>query len=65
VAYRRRLIGNNSPRHLAALTLRQKSGYGKPLPEGRAWGVAVHESSSRWGLVVKPLSRMGIPRCTK
>ncbi len=45
VAYRRRLIGNNSPRHLAALDLAvQKSGYGKQLPEGRAWGVAVHES---------------------
>jgi len=32
-------------RHIAALKLAvQKSGYGKPLPEGHAWGVAVHES---------------------
>jgi len=45
VAYRKKLIGNRSPRHIAALELAvQKSGYGKPLPSGRAWGVAVHES---------------------
>ncbi len=32
-------------RHIAALKLAvEKSGYGKPLPAGRAWGVAVHES---------------------
>ena len=32
-------------RHIAALQLAvAKSGYGKPLPAGRAWGVAVHES---------------------
>ena len=32
-------------RHVAALKLAvEKSGYGKPLPSGRAWGVAVHES---------------------
>jgi len=46
VAYRRRLLGDKHPRHLAALDLAvQKSGYGtKALPAGRAWGVAVHES---------------------
>jgi len=32
-------------RHVAALKLAvDKSGYGKPLPAGHAWGVAVHES---------------------
>jgi isoquinoline 1-oxidoreductase beta subunit len=32
-------------RHIAALQLAvDKSGYGKPLPAGHAWGVAVHES---------------------
>ncbi len=46
VAYRKRLLGDKHPRHLAALDLAvQKSGYGKKaLPAGRAWGVAVHES---------------------
>jgi len=45
VAYRKKLIGNKSPRHIAALELAvQQSGYGKPLANGRAWGVAVHES---------------------
>ncbi|WP_428422568.1 molybdopterin cofactor-binding domain-containing protein [Methylibium sp.] len=32
-------------RHVAALQLAvDRSGYGKPLPAGHAWGVAVHES---------------------
>ncbi len=32
-------------RHIAALKLAvEKGGYGKPLPQGHAWGVAVHES---------------------
>jgi len=46
VAYRLQLIGNKHPRHRAALQLAvEKSGYGKKaLPQGRAWGVAVHES---------------------
>lgn len=46
VAYRMRLFGDKHPRHRAALQLAvDKSGYGKkPLPAGRAWGVAVHES---------------------
>jgi isoquinoline 1-oxidoreductase beta subunit len=40
------LFGDKHPRHRAALQMAvDKSGYGKtPLPEGRAWGVAVHES---------------------
>lgn len=46
VAYRLSLIGDQHPRHRAALQLAvDKSGYGKKkLAAGRAWGVAVHES---------------------
>jgi isoquinoline 1-oxidoreductase subunit beta len=46
VAYRMQLFGDKHPRHSAALQLAvDKSGYGKTrLPEGRAWGIAVHES---------------------
>jgi len=46
VAYRLAMFGNEHPRHRDALKLAvEKSGYGKrKLPEGRAWGVAVHES---------------------
>ena len=46
VAYRMQLFGDKHPRHSAALQLAvDKSGYGKTqLAEGRAWGVAVHES---------------------
>ena len=46
VAYRMRLFGDEHPRHRAALQLAvDRSGYGKaPLADGRAWGVAVHES---------------------
>ena len=46
VAYRMQLFADKHPRHRAALQLAvDKSGYGKKqLPDGRAWGVAVHES---------------------
>jgi isoquinoline 1-oxidoreductase beta subunit len=44
VEYRRALLGE-SPRHRGVLDLAvEKSGWGKPLPAGRARGVAVHES---------------------
>ncbi len=48
VAYRMKLFADQNPRHRAALQLAvDKSGYGKnQLPEGQAWGVAVHESFS-------------------
>jgi isoquinoline 1-oxidoreductase beta subunit len=40
-----RFDGKKHARHRAALKLAvERSGYGKPLPEGHAWGVAVHES---------------------
>ncbi|WGT65265.1 xanthine dehydrogenase family protein molybdopterin-binding subunit [Variovorax paradoxus] len=46
VAYRMQLFGDKHPRHRAALQMAvDKSGYGnKQLAQGRAWGVAVHES---------------------
>jgi isoquinoline 1-oxidoreductase beta subunit len=46
VAYRKSLIGAEHQRHHAALDLAvARSGYGKQvLPEGRAWGVALHEA---------------------
>lgn len=46
VAYRMAQFGAQHPRHAAALQLAvSKSGYSKrKLAEGRAWGVAVHES---------------------
>jgi isoquinoline 1-oxidoreductase beta subunit len=46
VAYRKKLMGAEHKRHLAALDLAvARSGYGKKaLPKGHAWGVALHES---------------------
>jgi len=42
--YRRALLKSH-PRHLGVLNLAaEKAGWGKPLPEGRARGIAVHES---------------------
>jgi isoquinoline 1-oxidoreductase beta subunit len=44
VEFRRRLLKDH-PRHRAVLELAaRKSGWGKPLPKGRARGVALHES---------------------
>jgi isoquinoline 1-oxidoreductase beta subunit len=44
VAFRRKLLAG-SPRQLAVLELAAaKAGWGKPLPAGRARGIAVHES---------------------
>ncbi|TAK97558.1 MAG: xanthine dehydrogenase family protein molybdopterin-binding subunit, partial [Aquabacterium sp.] len=43
-AYRRSLLGKH-PKHLAVLDLAaSKAGWGKPLPAGRARGIALHES---------------------
>ncbi|KJC59562.1 carbon monoxide dehydrogenase [Bradyrhizobium sp. LTSPM299] len=64
VAYRMQLFGDKHPRHSDALQLAvDKSGYGKtPLPEGRAWGVAVHESfDSVVGYVVEASMKDGRP----
>jgi len=68
VAYRRKLLGDKRPRHLAALDLAvDKSGYGrKPLGEGRAWGVAVHGmSGSVVAYVVEASVEQGVPKLHK
>ncbi|MFS2215902.1 molybdopterin cofactor-binding domain-containing protein [Telluria sp. Tellsp104] len=68
VAYRRKLLGDNRPRHLAALDLAVlKSGYGKKqLAEGRAWGVAVHGmSGSVVAYVVEASVEQGVPKLHK
>ena len=68
VAYRKKLIGEKHPRHLAALDLAvAKSGYGKKtLPKGRAWGVAVHESfNTVVAYVVEASIADGAPRLHK
>jgi len=64
VAYRMKLIGDQHPRHKAALQLAvDKSGYGKKkLEAGRAWGVAVHESfNSVVAYVVEASVKDGTP----
>ena len=68
VAYRRKLLGDKRPRHLAALDLAvRKSGYGtKRLAEGRAWGVAVHGmSGSVVAYVVEASVEQGVPKLHK
>lgn len=65
VAYRKQLIGNEHPRHVAALDLAvEKSGYGKKtLPTGHAWGVAVHESfNTVVAYVVEASVEKGVPK---
>lgn len=68
VAYRKQLIGNEYPRHVAALDLAvAKSGYGKQaLPAGRAWGVALHESfQTVVAYVVEASIENGVPKLHK
>lgn len=65
VEYRLRQFGDKHPRHKAVLQLAvEKSGYGKrQLAEGRAWGVAVHESfSSVVAYVVEASVQDGKPK---
>ena len=46
--FRRELLAKH-PRHLGVLDLAaEKAGWGTPLPEGRARGIAVHESFGSW-----------------
>jgi isoquinoline 1-oxidoreductase beta subunit len=46
--FRRKLLVKH-PRHLGVLELvARKAGWGKPLPPGRARGIAVHESFGSW-----------------
>lgn len=68
VAYRRKLLGATKPRHLAALDLAvAKSGYGtRTLPDGRAWGVAMHAmAGSVVAYVVEASVEKGVPRLHK
>lgn len=65
VAYRKQLMGEKHARHRAALDLAvAKSGYGsKKLAQGRAWGVAVHESfGSVVAYVVEASVLDGVPK---
>ncbi|MEC5159263.1 MULTISPECIES: xanthine dehydrogenase family protein molybdopterin-binding subunit [unclassified Janthinobacterium] len=68
VAYRKKLLGEKHPRHVAALDLAvAKSGYGKKaLPKGQAWGVAMHESfNSVVAYVVTASVKDGVPKLHK
>ncbi|MES2900461.1 MAG: xanthine dehydrogenase family protein molybdopterin-binding subunit [Pseudomonadota bacterium] len=68
VAYRKQLMGDKHPHHLAALELAvAKSGYGtKKLPKGRAFGVALHESfRSVVAYVVEASVVKGVPKLHK
>ncbi len=63
-ALRRDLLRDH-PRHLGVLELAaEKAGWGKPLPAGRARGIAVHESFSSFVAQVAEVSRGadGAPR---
>jgi isoquinoline 1-oxidoreductase beta subunit len=65
VAYRKKLLGPDHPRHIAALDLAvQMSGYGKTkLPKGHAFGVALHESfDSVVAYVVDATVTKGVPK---
>jgi isoquinoline 1-oxidoreductase beta subunit len=59
VALRRTLLANH-PRHLAVLNLAvEKAGWGKPLANGKARGIAVHESFNTVVAQVAEVSRAG------
>jgi isoquinoline 1-oxidoreductase beta subunit len=65
VEYRRALLGDKHPRHLKVLDLiAEKSGWSKPLPAGRARGLALHESFGSYVAHVAEvsLSKDGKPR---
>lgn len=57
--YRRTLLKDH-PRHLGVLNLAaEKAGWGEPLPEGRARGIAVHESFGSYVAEVAEVSVEG------
>jgi len=62
--YRRSLLGEKQRRHQAVLQLlAEKSGWGRPLPAGRARGLAIHESfGSVVGEVAEVSMESGRPR---
>ncbi len=61
--YRKKLLAN-APRHLAVLNLAaEKSGWGGPLPQGHARGLAVHESFGSFVAQVAEVSLIdGFPK---
>jgi isoquinoline 1-oxidoreductase beta subunit len=57
LALRRQLL-SQAPRHLAVLNLAaEKAGWGRPLPAGRARGVALHES---FGSIVAQVAEVSL-----
>jgi isoquinoline 1-oxidoreductase beta subunit len=59
VAFRRALLGGQ-PRHLGVLELAaEKAGWGRPLPPGRARGIAVHKSFESYVAEVAEVSLGG------
>jgi isoquinoline 1-oxidoreductase beta subunit len=57
VAFRLSLL-KDAPRHAAVLSLAaQRSGWGRPLPAGRARGVALHES---FGSIVAEVAEVSL-----
>src|SRR6185369_15138844 len=59
--FRRDLLGK-APRHLAALDLvAEKSGWGKPLPQGHARGIAVMEA---FGSIVAQVAEVSVTNGT-
>ena len=65
VAYRKKLLGDTHPRHVAALDIAvAKSGYAtRKLPAGHAFGVAMHESfQSVVAYVVEASVEDGVPK---
>lgn len=64
---RRKLLAKE-PRHLGVLNLvAEKSGWGGPVPQGRARGIAVHKSFNTYVAQVAEVSRgdEGLPRVNK
>jgi len=58
VAFRLSLLKEHSPRHAAVLQLAaDKAGWGRPLPPGRARGVALHES---FGSIVAQVAEVSL-----
>ena len=59
VAFRRGLLPEGSRHRRVLDAVAEKSGWGTPLPEGRARGVAVHESYGSWCAQVAEVSVEG------
>lgn len=63
LAYRLALLKDKSPRHAAALTMAaDKAGWGKARSDGRALGLAVHES---FGSIIAEVAEVSVDEKTK